>query len=102
MKNTTLATIVSEDMSTIENDTAVDYSHNKYTWDVYPGVVFWFVDHPEETVYGPDGEFRRSEKCTDMAIICMVGDNKKFIVYLDELEIYKDNVCSCGQVGCQW
>lgn len=86
----------------INEETKINYYENYYTWDLYPGVVFRFIDHPVEYIYGNDGEAIGSEMCTDLAIISMIGDDRKFITHLDELEIYEKEVCSCGQEDCLW
>ena len=76
--------------------------HDYYTWDQYPGVVFYPVRHPYFTVYDEWGDEVDSYPDVDNIFVCAVGDDRYEVVALDDLTPYDDEVCSCGQVGCGW
>ena len=57
---------------------------------------YWDLD---EGIYPEEPE----ERETGMAIVVMVGDDHKHVVDFDDMTLIPDgeNICSCGQLGCQ-
>ena len=71
-----------------------------YLNDDYPGVIFETLGHPLETTINHHGDVIREEEDTEQVIIRMVGDDRQFVYYIDDLIEYKGKVCLCGQSGC--
>ena len=95
--------------------------NGRFTVDGYRGVAFYLLDYAIEEVYEGDLLLCPDEDCDhQLSAMCwaegdttivksdhmvravMVGDDREFIVDVDDLtEIPDDSYCpGCGQIGC--
>ena len=67
-----------------------------------PGVAYWF-DKPQ-TEPDEDTEWSGIENETGMALMVMVGDDRRHVVDPADITLIKrSEYCSdCGQIGCTW
>ena len=61
-----------------------------------------WIDDP--TIEFDGGYWTEPEVYEDrsVAVVEMVGDDVKYDVDVDDLEVIDDEVCTCGQLGCSW
>ena len=82
-----------------------------YSVDSFPGIAFRPDGWVEIEVYPAyDGEWWYDDEIEVIpdtsgksgVYMVMIGDDRKWIIHLDELNLIDDNICSCGQIGCGW
>jgi hypothetical protein len=91
-----------------------------YTVSYYPGVAFralrydsnyidngfWISDIDPEFDDDVDSDYYQSywEEVTDTdrVIVIAIGDDLEEPVDISNLTVLESDVCSCGQIGCDW
>jgi hypothetical protein len=83
------------DLGTLNDDDRYRVAH-------YPGVAFWYAG-PQIELYD-DGGDEPAERQTGMALMVMVGDDRRHVVDPEDVSpLAEEDYChSCGQVGCPW
>lgn len=99
----------------MEADEIVFYNQC-YTVKGYGGVAWYAKRWPDkeqlaeywdyridEWIPDPDyGEVVPDDSGEGGVVMVMVGDDTEFVFDLVDLDEVNDDVCSCGQIGCEW